>query len=517
MGSIAFFVSISALGAYFSFAMFAPEAPLWVVAPVFASLLFVIFFGWWLTKEITEPLGKILLSAQILERGGGNSPLQTSGAKETDEILDALQKHSSHLQKMISAMEQVARGNFSLSVKPGSPTDRFGLAFHRMLEESSASLQSKAEMDTLRALLKSINSDIAAAKYGDLTVAAPVGNDDTAPLAFAYNHLLENLRTIVTQIRADSSDVQNSASEIQKRLKNLSTQNEQLSGDIAGASLSLKQMPRAAQKFSAEVVEMNLELAGLREQARRGLDMSRNSAASLNKLSARIEDLSQRARRVDEIAEEIGKIFKVVDDLSRRTNLISLNGAIRSDSDRQGHNQGQDHTQGRGQSYELILEEINRLSQRAKEAAKEFSTLSKVIQSESKQTKTAMNETLHETASLSRSAQETLESLHQLDQQLSDLSRRNDDLAAAAQNQAADSEGVAQAILSASSDTQRSQLDIETMLSAVQSLNNRLEELTASVSSFKLPVPGYVTEMPMAQSGVYLGESFEHPDTPYLS
>src|ERR1700755_459651 len=108
----------------------------WAIVPVTFVPLTVVILGWWLSKEVTDAIAKVAISAQILERGSFNSPLPNTGAKETEEILEKLQRYNQSMQRMSAAMEQVAKGETNVSLKPGSTTDRFGIAFQKLLEET---------------------------------------------------------------------------------------------------------------------------------------------------------------------------------------------------------------------------------------------------------------------------------------------------------------------------------------------------------------------------------------------
>ncbi len=218
----------------------------WAIVPVMLIPPVVVFLGWWLSREITESIAKVAIAAQILERGGFNSPLPNTGARETEEILEKLQRYSQGLQRMSAAMEQVARGELHVSMRPSSTTDRFGLAFQKLLEETSAAIKVKTDLDDLQNSLKSINNEIAGAKYGDLTVGVETTAEGMDPVSGVINHLMRDLRETVSLMRSGSERSQSTAQEIQKTLEAVLECNEQMAGEISDASVTLKQIPKSA-------------------------------------------------------------------------------------------------------------------------------------------------------------------------------------------------------------------------------------------------------------------------------
>src|SRR5262245_4241993 len=144
----------------------------WALVPIMFVPMPVIALGWWLSNEITESVAKVAIAAQMLERSGFTTQLPETGAKETEEIMEKLQRFNQGLQRMAAAMEQVARGDINISMRPSATSDRFGVAFQKLLEETSAAIKVQTDLTDLQTTLKNMSGEIAGAKYGDLTVEA---------------------------------------------------------------------------------------------------------------------------------------------------------------------------------------------------------------------------------------------------------------------------------------------------------------------------------------------------------
>lgn len=465
------------------------QSALWAIVPMMFAPVAVIVIGWWLGREITASISKVAIGAQILERGGFNSPLPNTGAKETQEILEKLQRYSEGLQRMSAAMEQVARGEFNVSMRPSSTTDRFGVAFQKLLEETASAIKVKTDLFELQDALKSLSAEIAGAKYGDLTAEALTSGEGTGAVSNVVNHLIKDLREVVSQMRSSGQRSQVSALEIQKTLQAVLDTNEQMAEGRNDASVTLKQLPKSAFRFSEKLGDSSAHISKSIAHTAKSVKIIQANLASVNLVRSQIDDASRRFQRMSEFSQEVGKVVKVVEDLARRTNLIALNASIQA-------NEAGDA----GQGFGLVVKELEHLAEKSANATKQFSTMTSIIQSESKEARSAIEETVRETAAISKFAVETLEAIHELDKHVGQLAEMHENLLASAQKQSLDSNVVSKVFLETTAETQKS---IATLKNAIDSANKIVkvsQDMSANVSSFKLPISvddnskGYLSE-----------------------
>lgn len=454
-----------------------PGSSLWAIVPLMFIPAVVVVLGWWLSREVTESIAKLAIAAQMLERGGFNSSLPETGASETEEILEKLQRYSQGLQRMSAAMEQVARGDINISMRPSAASDRFGTAFQKLLEETSAAIKIKTDLDDLQDSLKTMSAEIIGAKYGDLSVEADTSADATKGVSTVVNHLVRNLRDTVSKVRAGTNSSQNNALEIQKILQSILDSNEQMSAERNDASVTLKQLPKSAQRASEKITDSSGHINRSRAQAAKSVKIIQTNLGSVNLIRSQIDDAARRFQRMSEFSQEVAKIVKVVEDLARRTNLIALNASIQA-------NEAGDA----GLGFGLVVKELEHLAEKSANATKQFSTMAQIIQSESKEARSAIEETVRETAAVSKFAVETLEALHDLDKHVNQLAEMHENMLASAQKQSHDTGVVSNVFLETTAEMQRS---IATLKNAIDSTNKIVkvsQDLSAGVSEYKLPL-----------------------------
>jgi twitching motility protein PilJ len=432
--------------------------------------------GWWLMKEISESLSKVAIGAQMLERGGADASIPTTGAKETEEILDKLQCYSQGMQRMSVAMEQVARGELNVSMRPSSTTDRFGLAFQKLLEETSAGVKLKTDLNNLQHSLRTLTNDVAGAKYGDLSVEAVSDNEDVAQLAGVVNQLVQNMRDTVGKVRSSSTKSQNTSQEIQKTLNSILEFNDKVSEEISDASITLKQLPKSTQRISEKLADSSTHISRSLTHTVKSVRIAKNNLSSATVLRGQIDDASRRFQRMSDFSREAGKIVKVVEDMARRTNLIALNASIQANEAGEA-----------GNGFSLIVKELEQLAERASGATKEFSTLTRIIQSEATEARSAIEETVREAAGITKFAGDTMDALSELEKNITQLSEMQENIVASAQKQNSDSGEISKAFLETAADSQKSLVTLKTAIASADQIIKISREMSGEVASFKLP------------------------------
>jgi twitching motility protein PilJ len=449
---------------------------LWAIVPITMITPAVVVLGWWLSKEINDSIAKVAIAAQILERGNFNSPLPNTGAKETEEILEKLQRYNQGMQRMSAAMEQVARGEINVSMRPGSTTDRFGLAFQKLLEETSAAIKIKTDLESVQHALRSVNNEIAGAKYGDLTVEVKTSGEGLDPISAVLSHLVKDLRELVSQVRTGTGRSQKTTQSIQKTLDNVFETTGRVAEEIGDASITLKQIPKSAQRISEKLGESTTRVSRSLSQTAKSIKTVRANLASANLVRGQIDDASRRFLRMSEFSLEVGKVVKVVEDLARRTNLIALNASIQA-------NEAGDA----GRGFGLVVKELEHLAEKSANATRQFSTMTRVIQSEAKEARSAIDETAREAAAVSKFGIETLDILSELEKNVGHLAEMHENLLASAQKQSQDSATVSKVFLESNAETQKSVASLKAVAASLDKITKISQEMASGVAAFKLP------------------------------
>jgi twitching motility protein PilJ len=173
-------------------------------------------------------------------------------------------------------------------------------------------------------------SEVADVASGDLTAQAEVTPDMTGAIADAFNFMIEELRSIISQVQTTTFQVGSSAEEVQTATENLAQRSENQSIQLEEVSSAIEQMVSSVQKI-AESVTLSVQVADQSlENARKGTNAVQNNIMAMNRLRDQATGTATRIRKLGERSEEIAGIVKLIDDVARRANILALNATIQA-------------------------------------------------------------------------------------------------------------------------------------------------------------------------------------------
>ena len=186
---------------------------------------------------------------------------------------------------------------------------------------------------------------------GDLTQRLPVsGNDEVAQIASSFNGFVEQIGTVLKDVRNGVESMKTATDEIKLGNLDLSNRTESSASSLQETSASLSQLT-ANVRQSAEAAAMAARLAqSASSSATKGGDVVGSAVSTM-------DDISRASSK-------IGEIIGVIDAIAFQTNILALNAAV--EAARAGE-------QGRG--FAVVASEVRSLAHRSAAAAKEIKTL----------------------------------------------------------------------------------------------------------------------------------------------
>lgn len=184
------------------------------------------------------------------------------------------------------------------------------------------------------------------------------------------------------------------SAELAEAIEALGRSVAQTVGSIEGMTTSIQEVSRnidalrfTAEETSTSMNEMDVAIGQVRENAdttariteevsqdaEQGAEAIQRTVAEINHIKSTAEDTVGVIGRLGENLTAIGKITKVIDEITERTNLLALNAAILA---------AQAGEHGRG--FAVVAEEIKDLAERAAEGTQEIAQLIEAVQVESR-------------------------------------------------------------------------------------------------------------------------------------
>jgi len=256
----------------------------------------------------------------------------------------------------------------------------------------------------------------------------------------------------------------------------------QSAGNANTQSSKTNQIAAAAQEMTATIGEIsqNAESAAVAsresaETAAEGGVVMQSAAATMEKISAATNSVSEKMTSLAHRSEEIGKVVSVIHDISEQTNLLALNAAI--EAARAGEH---------GRGFAVVAGEVRRLAERTKSATEEIATTIRRIQEETRETLTVMQESrgavesgMGETAHARQSLEAIIQSSRKVEHQINLI-------ATAATEQTSASGEISESASQISSLATENAQGAEEAVEALKDLASLASDLDGIIRQFKL-------------------------------
>ncbi len=333
------------------------------------------------------------------------------------------------------------------------------------------------EMDTERgrviASMERLAEDVARIAAGDLSAEAVVTTDITGALADAFNFLREELSDVVVQVQETTLQVSASADQIQTTAEHLAIGSEQQAQQIVNTSAAIDEM-----SLSIEAVSSNsTRSAVIGEQAvisaKAGGAAVRDTLKGMTRVEFALTQAGRRIGRLQRIAREMRAVVKLIEDLTERTSILSLNASIQStDAERFG--------------FQRVAVEVEQLASQSADATQHIAYLVQTIEQDAEAAAGRLAQTFEQVSGGMESAENAAARLAEIEAVSDQLTRLIQQISLAAQQQVRGSRSIASAMSDIAIGTQQSTTGTKQATHSIVQLAHLAEQLRRSVAQFRV-------------------------------
>ncbi len=303
----------------------------------------------------------------------------------------------------------------------------------------------------VRAVTRPLHAAVGIAKSiaeGDLSARIAVtSKDETGELMSALQAMNSSLGEIVSHVRTSTRATGTAISEMAAGNTGLSQRTEEQASSLEETAATMEELTASAKQNA--------------EGANHGMKLATRAAAVAVKGGDVVGRVVGTMDSIDTSSKRVVEIISVIDGIAFQTNILALNAAV--EAARAGEH---------GRGFAVVASEVRSLAQRSAEAAKEIKAL---IGSSAAQ--------VEDGTKLVKEAGQTMSEIVSSIKQVEEIMAR---IAAASNEQASGIEQVNQTLAQMDNATQQNAALVEQATASVEALQHQAQDLSRTVSVFKL-------------------------------
>ena len=283
----------------------------------------------------------------------------------------------SSLAQMVSAGDDKARS----SVKSGDELEDLGNTLNKMLDDRAVVLQNSLNAnENINNSAINLLQSVFALSEKDLTQRALVSDDIVGTIASSVNQFADETSQTLNEVQKIAGQVRNAAQAAQqqgKLVQDAASRDRALLGTM-GTTLgtAARQMNEVAQLSTASDAAAS-RTSDATKAAQAAVEGTMRGMDSLREV---ISETEKRFKRLGERSQEISSAVALVNTISERTHVLSLNASMQAATAGEA-----------GRGFAVVAQEVQRLSDSSRQATGEIAQLVSNIQSETNETLLTMN------------------------------------------------------------------------------------------------------------------------------
>ncbi len=302
-----------------------------------------------------------------------------------------LRQFLSPINKLSDTVKAVTGGDSAARARLTEKDEigELGRAFDTLLDDRIAALEkAERENETINNSAIGLLQGVFQLSNKDLTVRAPVTEDIVGTISASVNQLADEIGTTLTDVRKVADDVRHTSLGLQEQStlveKAALRERESLDSMAEALGRATQQLNDVAQ-LSVTSSDTARRTASATQAAQTAVE---GTVRGMDALRESISETEKRFKRLGERSQEISSAVALVNTISERTHVLSLNASMQAATAGEA-----------GRGFAVVAQEVQRLSDSSRQATAQISQLVSNIQAETNETLLTMNRLISDVVS----------------------------------------------------------------------------------------------------------------------
>jgi len=310
---------------------------------------------------------------------------------------------------------------------------------------------------------------------GDLTLKLnDRKQDEMGLLSRLFNRFIDKIHIIVSQIKMRMHVVQLAATTLGEKSLTISANNRDIAAELSDIAGQTDSMKHSSQRVLAAIEHIDSGLNDIVRAMQQSRTSSQHNRNCTDQVVKRVDKVSTRMQAIIDNSRQVATQLELIDKIAKQTNLISLNAAI--EAARAGEY---------GSGFAVVASEVRSLSDETTALTSSINNSLGVFVQEiemAEQEVMATKDMVNEVTETSRATEQDLSTaVDQVDSLKNEFTEVN----AAAHKQDEIADRIAENILKASSEANKTHEVSQSLLTLAEQLVQSVNEVESETSKFK--------------------------------
>ena len=383
------------------------------------------------------------------------------------------------IKQLGSACKEIEAGAYDVRVnlRVQSELAVVGRTIDKLLDDRSEAIGAAAkENERLNNSVIGLFVAMGALAEKDLTVRAPVTEDIIGTLGDAINQLTDVTATVLHHVTKIAGVVEHASERMKQQSDIVNVMSKEEDLIVARLTSNLETAMTSIGEVAVFASDSSKAAAEATKSTESAMHTVQATLSGMSVIRETISEMEKRIKRLGERSQEISQIVNLINTISERTHVLSLNAAMQA---------AMAGDAGRG--FAVVAEEVQRLAENSRQATGQIANLVQNIQVETNDTIATVNKTIDQVvkeSELAHNAGERMRETHEATARLVQL-------VTTIANSSAEQTKIAVSLRSAADEitqfTAKTGEQLAAQNQSAASLVTASKKLMESVSVFKLP------------------------------